>query len=130
MINYVEYWNDVELADYIDTWCAKHGVRRPVVLCSTLFNNKLLHDGTVACRVISKLKLNYDVTVVVGGPNNNFKFQNLVPNAMFLGRSLHLFKQWLSGGDVEGKVSNDYGTTVYRPLQDSVIVEEPIVSDL
>ena len=49
---------------------------------------------------------------------------------MFLGRSLHLFKQWLSGGEVEGKVSNDYGTTVYRPLQDSVIVEEPIVSDL
>ena len=130
VINYVEFWNDIELLEYIDTWCAKHGVRRPVVLCSTLFNNKLLHNGTVAYKVISKLKLNYDVTVVVGGPNNNFKFQDLIPNAMFLGRSLHLFKQWLSGSEVDGKVSNDYGTTVYRPLQDSVIVEEPIVSDL
>jgi radical SAM superfamily enzyme YgiQ (UPF0313 family) len=130
VINYVDYWNDIELLEYIDTWCAKHGVRRPVVLCSTLFNNKLLHNGTVACKVVSKLKSNYDATVVVGGPNNNFVFQDIIPNAMFLGRSLHLFKQWLSGDEVEGKVSNDYGTTVYRPLQDSVIVEEPIVSDL
>ena len=130
VINYVEFWDADELADYLGTWCANHGVRRPLVLCSTLFNNKLLHNGTVAYKVISKLKLNYDVTVVVGGPNNNFKFQDLIPNAMFLGRSLHLFKQWIAGGDVDGKVSSDYGTTVYRPLQDSVIVEEPIVSDL
>lgn len=130
VINYVEYWNSDQLAEHLATWCAKHGVRRPVVLCSTLFNNRLLHTGTVAYKVISKLKLNYDITVVVGGPNNNFTFKDLIPDVMFLGRSLHLFKQWLDGEDIEGKVSDEYGSTVYRPLQESVIVEQPIVCDL
>ena len=130
VINYVEYWNANELADHLATWCNNHGVTRPVVLCSTLFNNTLLHTDTAAYKVIAKLKLNYDITVVVGGPNNNFKFKDLIPDVMFLGRSLHLFKQWLDGEHIEGKVSNEYGSTVYRPLLESSIVEKPIVTDL
>lgn len=128
VINYADYWDDKELLESILLWCSKHAVRRPVVACSTLFNTDIFKNNTTMYKVLTELKAHIDITIAVGGPDNHFSFDDLKPDVMFLGRTLHLFEHWIDGLPVrQPEIEN--GIPVHRP-KDKEIVETPIVSKL
>jgi hypothetical protein len=132
VINYVEFWDNDTLLEHIVAWCTKHAVRRPLVLCSTLFNTDLLNSSTVAYKVIKELKQKYDITLIIGGPDNEFLFEELVPDLMFMGRSIHLFEHWIDGLPISNDcLTYQYnGVSIYRPKNEADLVEMPIVSKL
>ena len=131
VINWVDFWDHKELLDSILLWCVKHAVRRPLVLCSTLFNEVIFEDNATVTKVLTELKEHIDITVAVGGPNNNFVFNNFKPDVMFLGRTLHLFEHWIDGLPIKvgNCLHNEKDIPVYRPIGKE-IVEMPIVSKL
>ena len=128
VINYVDHWEEKELYDTMLNWCLKHRLRRPVVACSTLFNGDILNNNTVLSNVLTELKQHIDITICIGGPNNHFVFEDLKPDVMFLGRTLHMFEHWIDGLPVHNAVVEN-GIPVYRPSSNA-IVETPIVSKL
>ena len=132
VINYVDFWEPQELLEHIVAWCTKHAVRRPLVLCSTLFNTTLFESTTVAYYIIKELRLKYDITVLIGGPNNKFIFDEVKPDLMFMGRAIHLFEHWLDGLPISNDcLTVEYdGVPVYRPKNETDLVEMPIVSRL
>ena len=131
VINYVDYWDVDSLVESISTWCTKHAVRRPVVLCSTLFNTTILSNSTNAYKLIKKLKKQYNLTLLLGGPNNVYEFDDLKPDMMFLGRTLHLFEHWVDGLPISSNCLHiEDGVKVYRPSSSMEVVEMPIVSKL
>ncbi len=130
VINYVDFWDHKELLDSILVWCEKHAVRRPIVACSTLFNENIFEDNATVTKVLTELKEHIDITVAVGGPNNHFVFEDLKPDVMFLGRTLHMFEHWIDGLPLSNNcLHNEKGIPVYRPVGNE-IVEMPIVSKL
>lgn len=132
VINWVEFWEPNEIVEHIVAWCTKHAVKRPLVLCSTLFNIIIFKNTTVTHYIIKQLRLKYDITVIIGGPNNRFIFDDVKPDLMFMGRSIHLFEHWMDGLPISSDcLSYEYGNVpVYRPKSDSELVEMPIVSKL
>lgn len=128
VINYTDFWDPQELFDTLNTWCRKHRLERIVVACSTLFNRDVLEKCSNISNTISLLKQQYEVTLILGGPVSMAGYSHTKHklDAVFQGRSLHLFEQWILGNDpVEHKqIVND--TVVYHNASKK-IVENPIV---
>jgi len=55
VINWVEFWEPNEIVEHIVAWCNKHAVKRPLVLCSTLFNTNMFKNTTVTYYIIKQL---------------------------------------------------------------------------
>jgi hypothetical protein len=130
VFNYVNAWNPDTLADLIIQWTEKFNVKNPLVLCSTLFGNSLLRKGSVPYSVISNLKNKFQhCKLIIGGPINliDYKFDQILPDVVFQGRSLHLFEHWLDNFPIDdncSKVVN--GIQTYHDPS-SKVVEDPIV---
>jgi radical SAM superfamily enzyme YgiQ (UPF0313 family) len=131
VINYTEFWNPRNLFESIKKWLAKKSLSKPLILASALFDGVFVtNETTVTETFFDKLKQHYPNTeIIIGGPLTQKKLKRK-PYAVFQGRSLHLFEQWLDGKEID---------TVHRHIVDGVpyfhnrsgaVVEEPIVSNL
>lgn len=134
VINYVNAWNTDQLVETVAEWADKSQVACPLVLCSTLFNDKLLSSGSHVSAIVFKLKQHFaDLKLIVGGPINliDYTFDQLLPDAVFQGRSLHLFEQWLDNPDYKepGTVKVINGIPTYH-RESNTVVEDPIVPNL
>ena len=134
VINYVNGWQHTVLIQTLLQWINKNNVSNPLILCSTLFNEYLLSKGSHVANIILELKQHYPkIGLIVGGPINliDYNFDELLPDAVFQGRSLHLFEQWLDKPDyIEPntvKVIN--GIPTYH-RETNTVVENPIVPKL
>jgi lipoate synthase len=131
VINYASFWNAQELFDTLALWCEKNRLERITVACSTLFNVNVLDSNSNISSFITLLKQEYNVTLLVGGPINlvDYDLNGHIPDAVFQGRSLHLFEQWLIGNDPIEHKDNVNGVTRYYNATNQV-VENPIVPTL
>lgn len=132
VFNYVDFWQADALLESVSCWLEKHRPNRPAILCSTLFNDRLLTKNTKVNKIISALKQTYpDLQIIIGGPINliDYDLDNIIPDAVFQGRSLHLFEKWLDGEDVGEAVTVTQGVPLYHDPS-SKIVERPIVPKL
>lgn len=134
VINYVNAWDKDTLVDTVLDWANKLGVQRPLILCSTLFGIYLLSKNSHVSDIVLKLKQSFtDSKLIIGGPINlvDYDFDQLLPDAVFQGRSLHLFEQWLDDPEyVEpGTVKVIKGIPTYH-REANTVVENPIVPTL
>ena len=134
VFNYVNAWDLHELLNAIEAWAKKFNVTEPLILCSTLFNDRLLSEGSHVASVVLGLKKNFpNSKLILGGPINllDYSFDKLVPDAVFQGRSLHLFEKWVDNPDFkeEGTVKIINGITTYH-RESNVVIENPIVPKL
>ncbi len=128
VINYAGFWNPQELFDTLALWSEKNCLKRITVACSTLFSSNVLDSNSSISSLITLLKQEYDVTLLVGGPINlvDYDLNGHIPDAVFQGRSLHLFEQWVTGNDpVEHKDKVNSITRYYNATNQ--VVENPIV---
>lgn len=131
VINYASFWKTDVLCDTLALWCEKNRLKRITVACSTLFNTNVLDSNSNITALITLLKQKFDVTLLVGGPINlvDYDLNGHIPDAVFQGRSLHLFEQWLIGNDPTEHKSIVNGITRYYNAS-NVVVEDPIVPTL
>lgn len=134
VINYVNAWDSETLVNTVQDWASKLNVRRPLILCSTLFGNYLLSKDSHVSSIVLKLKQSFaESKLILGGPINlvDYSFDQLLPDAVFQGRSLHLFEQWLDDPEyVEpGTVKIINGIPTYH-RESNTVVENPIVPTL
>lgn len=134
VFNYVNAWDSSTLVNSIKVWTHKFNVKQPLILCSTLFNDHLLSEGSHIADIVLGLKqLFADSKLIIGGPINlvDYSFDKLLPDAVFQGRSLHLFDQWLDDYNFNepGTVTTINGIPTYH-RESNVVIENPIVPNL
>jgi lipoate synthase len=132
LINYSNSWDADVLYSTLSAWLDKHRAKNVLILASTLFSVGVFDDEYSSTRVIKRLQREYNCTLVLGGPalhiNQHIKSMHI--DAVFQGRSLHLFKKWLVGEPIDltkTKIVN--GVQLFAP-NSNVVVEEPIVPTL
>jgi lipoate synthase len=133
VVNYTDFWDSQTLADSLYKWASTNNVTKPLILCSTLFNANLLAAGMPIHDTIIKLREYFpDAPLILGGPigYHDYKVDSLVPDAVFHGRSLHLFEQLLDGHTLDSGVHRKIGSVDYFHHRTNDIVEEPIVPRL
>lgn len=134
VINYVNAWSADTLVETLKQWATKNCVKQPLILCSTLFSENLLSADSHVTNIILELKKEFKyLKLILGGPINliDYSFDTLLPDAVFQGRSLHLFDRWLDyPNDPEpGTVKLINNIPVYH-RESNVVVENPIVPAL
>lgn len=132
LINYSNHWDPDVLYNTLSQWLDKHNANNILLLASTLFSAGIFTSEYASTKVIKRLQKEYNCTLVLGGPalnvNSNVKSMNI--DAVFQGRSLHLFKKWLVGEDIDlSKTAIVNGVHMFTP-NSNVVVEEPIVPKL
>lgn len=134
VINYVNAWERSSLVETLLRWIERHSIQNLIVLCSTLFNDRLLSKDSHVSEIIIELNKHHpNLKLILGGPINliDYSFDELLPDAVFQGRSLHLFEQWLDNPTyVEPdtlKIIN--GIPTYH-RESNLVVENPIVPKL
>lgn len=134
VINYVNAWDASTLVEVLEIWTTKYNVSQPLVLCSTLFSESLLTANSQVTTVVLELKKLFpNLKLILGGPINliDYSFDTLLPDAVFQGRSLHLFDHWLDHPDnpEPGTVKLVNNIPVYH-RESNTVVENPIVPKL
>lgn len=134
VINYVNAWDQAALVDILKVWANKNCVTRPLVLCSTLFSENLLSAKSHVSGVILELKKIFpQLKLILGGPINliDYSFDSLLPDAVFQGRSLHLFEHWLDHpNDPEPNTVKFVNNIPVYHRESNAVVENPIVPKL
>lgn len=135
VINYTEFWQPEELVELLVSWCEKHCVKKPLVLCSSLFGIYLLPEHNIARETIKLLSSTIDCKVILGGPIDLSKastdFFNsinfITPYAIFKGRSLHMLERWINKKPMDPEwVSTK--NLIYTYYDSSTIIkEEPVI---
>ena len=134
VINYVNAWEVSDLVESVQTWADKVNAKSPLILCSTLFGIYLLRKDSKVAQVILELKKIFpNSKLVLGGPINliDYTFDELLPDAVFHGRSLHLFDRWLDHpNDPEPNTMKViWGIPTYH-RESNQVVEDPVVPKL
>lgn len=131
LINYSDRWDADVLYNTVAQWINNQQAKNVLLLASTLFSVSVFHPDQIITKVIKRLQENFNCTVVLGGPiihiNAHVKSMNL--NAVFQGRSIHLFEKWLVGQISDIPTQQINGITVYHKNTTNV-VEQPIVPQL
>ena len=133
VINYTDFWDPEVLADTLCQWAAKNNIKKPIILCSRLFNENILAIGTAIEKSIRNIRKTYpDAPLILGGPigYQDYPDDVLTPDAVFHGRSLHLFEQMLDNKPLASGVCKNINGVEYYHHQNNNIVENPIVPKL
>jgi len=130
VLDYFWDWDNNDLMTYIIKWCEKNNVNRPVLLASSLFNINVLQKNNKFYNFIKKFREVFpDSLFFTGGPLAILdKECDILPDAIFRGRSLHLFERWLEYPDdpYPNTLTNENGVAVYNRT-DHIIRETPVV---
>lgn len=129
VINYADFWREEDLLNYMINWCNKQNIKKVTVCASIMFGDNPIRPGRVTNKAIKELKKNIEVELIVGGavPPTEVTLLDLVPDAVFKGRSLHLFLQYIDGKIPGGGfVTSVCDVPIYHNPS-NVVVEEPIV---
>lgn len=130
VINYTEFWDPDKLFDSVSAWLEKNSAKNPLILASSLFDIDFISSDTVAGMVAERLQAIYPKSkVIIGGPVSRQHLKNK-PYAIFQGRSLHLFEQWLDEKDIPSENVNLINGILYFQNKSFVVVEDPIVPQL
>jgi radical SAM superfamily enzyme YgiQ (UPF0313 family) len=130
VINYTEFWDPDKLFDSVSAWLEKNSAKNPLILASSLFDIDFISSDTVAGMVAERLQAIYpNSKVIIGGPVSRQHLKNK-PYAIFQGRSLHLFEQWLDEKDIPSENVNLINGILYFQNKSFVVVEDPIVPQL
>jgi radical SAM superfamily enzyme YgiQ (UPF0313 family) len=130
VLDYFWDWHNDDLISYITTWCDKNNVYRPILLASSLFNIHVLQKNNKFYDFIKRFKELFPQSLFfTGGPLAVLdKECDIFPDAIFRGRSLHLFERWLEHPDdpYPDTLTTETGVAVYNRA-DHIIREEPVV---
>lgn len=130
LINYAVYWDADQLIETLRSWMERHGYRCPLILHSSLFGSDALDCYAGISRVIKHFKNVHGSTLIAGGPvvlADQISDPELLPHAVFQGRSLHLFADWIrSGGDLLPTAVSVKGVDIFQS-ENGAIIEQPVV---
>ena len=132
VINYTDFWHPVTLIEMFEKWVTRMSVKNPVIVCSTLFNNYMLSGDNTVTAFIKHVKKEYNIKLIIGGPINliDYSLDSVIPDAVFQGRSLHLFERWLDGAEpLPDTLTTVNGVQKYHS-KSNVVTEDPIVPEL
>lgn len=131
VINHTEHWQSDILFDTLVGWLDRQHCRNPLLLVSTLFTVGVFNPSNTVTKVIQRLRKEYNCTVLLGGPINvlDYEVHTVKPDAVFQGRSLNLFDQWLTGNYSNLPISHVNGMQVFHD-KSSEVKEDPIVPTL
>jgi len=132
VINYVDRWETQELVELLCNWCDYRGLDRIILACSAQFTSDKISTTPVFRDLILEMKSKYNVTVVFGGPVASAKneWNELKPDVVFQGRSLHLFEDYLKGEISEQYVEDVNDIMSCKNHVTGVVREQPIVPTL
>lgn len=133
VINYLDFWTVEELLDYVSTWMQKVNVSKLVVAASNTFDVNFLALDKGNKGIVANIKAlidTYDAYFIVGGPFplTEPKQGVVVPQEIFYGRSLTLFKSWLDGE--ESKYSSWYKGVIKHHDDSRQVNDDPVVPKL
>lgn len=131
VINYTDFWDHDHLTEALNDWIDYHNIKNPVILVSTLFTQGVFHPENTVTKVIQSLSKQHKCTLLLGGPINvlDYEVHQLKPDAVFQGRSLHLFERWLDNQWDGLPVQHINGIDVYHDKSGEV-KENPVVPTL
>lgn len=131
VINYTDFWDADILFNTLVGWLDKQQIRKPLLLVSTLFSLGVFAPVNTITKVIQRLRTEYDCTVLLGGPINvlDYELHAVKPDAVFQGRSLNLFEDWLDGDYSNLPIQHVNGIDVFHD-QSSTVKEDPVVPTL
>jgi hypothetical protein len=131
VINYTNHWDPDDLANTLCAWLDSQGIKRPMLLVSTLFTLDTFNPRYTITKVVEILKKHYPCLLLLGGPINILDYEpsGVRPDIVFQGRSLHLFKKWLVNDADDLPIQYTNGVEVYNH-RSSIVVEDPIVPEL
>jgi hypothetical protein len=133
VINYVDRWETQELVELISEWCDFSGLSNFILACSAQFTSDKIVTTPVFRDLIIEMKSRYDVTLIIGGPVASAKsneLNELKPDVVFQGRSLHLFEDYLKGVISEQYVEEVNDIMSCKNHVTGVVREQPIVPTL
>ena len=131
VINYTEFWDHEHLTQTLCDWLDNNNITKPALLVSTLFTNGVFDPDSVVTRTITELSKHYACTVLLGGPINvlDYEIHKFKPDAVFQGRSLHLFERWLDDDLSDIPVQHVNGMHVFHD-KSGMVNEDPVVPTL
>ena len=133
VINYVDRWETQELVELISEWCDFSGLGNFILACSAQFTSDKIVTTPVFRDLIIEMKSRYDVTLIIGGPVASAKsneLNELKPDVVFQGRSLHLFEDYLKGVISEQYVEEVNDIMSCKNHVTGVVREQPLVPNL
>lgn len=131
VINYLEFWEPEEITELLVAWCEKSSVKKPLLLCSTLFGHYLTQPEGNTCMCISRIAAEIDAKIILGGHVDLFNKTGysfpFTPYAIFKGRSLHILEKWITGQEIDPAwiSTNKLITVFYNDT--TVPPEDPVV---
>ena len=134
LFDYFYAWDNHDLMNYVVMWCKKHNVKKPLLLTSALLNARIIKPGNKLHQFVSLFRQQYPQSkYFTGGPGamNYEQEDNIKPDAVFRGRSLHLFEHWLHSPDEPAldTITVEYDRPVYHK-RSLTVTEDPIVPKL
>lgn len=130
VINYTDFWDPDQLFDNVIKWLSKQSCNKPLILVSALFDGVFLKEESTLNSFTNKIRKEYPLTqIFIGGPlyHTKFKFK---ADAVFQGRSLHLFEQWLDGQEIADTHKFVIDGVNYFHNRTGQVIESPIVVNL
>lgn len=131
--DYFYFWDNQNLLNLCEEWSKKAGVKKPVLITSSLYNSSLLKHNNKLYEFVKKFKQIYPDSIhITGGPIAVLDPDcDIKPDIIFSGRCLHLLDKWLEDPDSLniGCISDHFGVPRIQPMN-SEIVEAPIVPEL
>lgn len=137
LIDYCQFWDKDELADYVIKWIDKKNVKTPLIAITKLFLADFDFKNHID-PIISKLKLRLPtLEYIIGGPRvdvhqmKSAGVQNL-PIQCYRGRSLHLFEKNLKGETIstEEAYIKEEQDVLFIETKATQPVEDPVVPTL
>lgn len=130
VINYTEFWDPGQLFETISKWLSNHHCSKPLVLVSALFDGVFVEEDTTLNSFADKIRKEYSLAqIFIGGPLHQQKFK-FKPDAVFQGRSLHLFEQWLDDEEIDAAHKFVIDDINYFQNRSGQVVEKPLVTHL
>lgn len=130
LFDYFYDWDNDTLLENIVAWCKSQNVTNPLLLSTSLFNQFLISKGNKLYDFVNKFKQHFpNSKYFTGGPIAVLDPDcDIVPDAVFRGRSLHLFTRWLDTPHepLLNTITVKGDCTVYHRTGTD-IVEKPIV---
>jgi radical SAM superfamily enzyme YgiQ (UPF0313 family) len=130
VINYVDRWDLTELVELLSQWCTYHRLERITIACSALFTSNGIASVPMFRDLVLEMKSRYDVTLILGGPlasPHHTEWNEVKPDVIFQGRSIHLFEDWLKGESKEEYRNEQNGITTYKNFKAAVVGEDKAV---